>query len=35
MNEFDSNNTKLLTVEQVKNKLLQLGYIQNELNKAH
>ena len=31
LTEFDSNNTKLLTVEQVKEKLLGLEYIQNEL----
>lgn len=28
---FDSNNTELLSIEQVKNKLLELEYIQNEL----
>ena len=31
LSEFNSNNTKLLTIEQVKEKLLQLDYIQNEL----
>ncbi|MGN0571778.1 MAG: polysaccharide biosynthesis protein [Candidatus Fimenecus sp.] len=31
LHEFDSNNTKLLSVAQVKEKLLQLDYIQNEL----
>ena len=31
MTEFDSNDTELLNVEQVKEKLLQLSYIQNEL----
>ena len=31
LTEFDSNNTQLLTVEQVKEKLLVLEYIQNEL----
>ena len=30
---FDSNNTELLTVEQVKEKLLKLSYIQDELKK--
>ncbi len=30
--EFNSNNTKLLTLEQVKEKLLSLSYIQNALN---
>ena len=29
--EFNSNNTELLTVEEVKEKLLQLDYVQNEL----
>lgn len=29
--EFDSNNTELLSVSEVKNKLLKLEYIQNEL----
>lgn len=29
--EFNSNNTELLTVEQVKKKLLSLNYIQDEL----
>ena len=32
LSEFNSNNTDLLTVEQVKEKLLSLKYIQNELN---
>ncbi len=31
LTEFDSNNTKLMTVEEVKEKLLTLSYIQNEL----
>jgi len=31
--EFDSNNTKLLSVEQVKEKLLSLEYIRNEIAK--
>lgn len=31
LHEFNSNNTKLLTVEQVKKKLLKLTYIQEEL----
>lgn len=31
LSEFDSTNTDLMTVEQVKNKLLSLSYIQNEL----
>ena len=31
LSEFDSNNTKLMTVEEVKAKLLTLTYIQNEL----
>jgi UDP-glucose 4-epimerase len=30
---FDSNNTKLLTVEEVKTKLLTLSYIREELDK--
>ena len=30
---FDSNNTELLTVEEVKEKLLTLEYIKNELSK--
>lgn len=34
MQEFDSNNTELLTVAQVKEKLLTLQYIQNELAKT-
>lgn len=33
MREFDSNNTELLNVEQVKQKLLSLEYIRNELAK--
>ena len=33
LSEFDSNNTELLTVEQVKQKLLSLEYIQDELVK--
>jgi UDP-N-acetylglucosamine 4,6-dehydratase len=31
LTEFNSNNTRLLTVEEVKQKLLQLSYIQQEL----
>jgi UDP-glucose 4-epimerase len=31
LSEFDSNNTELLDVEQVKEKLLSLSYIQEEL----
>ena len=31
LSEFDSNNTSLMTVEEVKEKLLTLSYIQNEL----
>lgn len=33
LSEFDSNNTELLTVEQVKEKLLSLEYIREELAK--
>ncbi len=33
LTEFDSNNTKLLTVEEVKAKLLTLSYIREELDK--
>ena len=33
LSEFNSNNTELLDLEQVKNKLLALEYIQEELNK--
>ena len=33
LHEFDSNNTELLTVEEVKEKLLQLEYIRAELAK--
>ncbi len=33
LHEFDSGNTELLTVEQVKEKLLSLSYIQEELAK--
>ena len=32
LTEFDSNNTKLLSVEQVKEKLLTLQYIQDALS---
>ena len=32
LTQFDSENTELLSVEQVKEKLLELEYIQNELN---
>ena len=31
LSEFNSNNTELLSIEQVKEKLLKLDYIQNEL----
>ena len=31
LSEFNSNNTELLNVEQVKAKLLELKYIQDEL----
>ena len=34
LHEFDSNNTNLLTVEEVKKKLLALTYIQDELTKV-
>ena len=33
LSEFDSNNTELLTVEQVKEKLLNIDYIRDELAK--
>ena len=33
LSEFNSNNTQLLNVEQVKEKLLKLSYIQEELSK--
>ena len=33
LTEFDSNNTALLTVEEVKAKLLTLSYIREELDK--
>ncbi len=33
LTEFNSNNTELLDVEQVKEKMLALSYIQNEINK--
>jgi UDP-glucose 4-epimerase len=33
LSEFNSNNTELLNVEQVKDKLLQLEYIQEEIRK--
>lgn len=33
LQQFDSNNTQLLTVEEVKEKLLSLKYIQDELKK--
>ena len=32
LTEFNSNNTKLLTVEETKAKIASLTYIQNELN---
>ena len=31
LTEFNSNNTELLSVEEVKDKLLSLEYIRNEL----
>ena len=31
LSEFNSNNTQLLNVEEVKDKLLKLSYIQEEL----
>ena len=31
LSEFNSNNTELLNVEQVKEKLLSLEYVKNEL----
>ena len=31
LSEFNSNNTELMTVEEVKEKLLTLSYVQNEL----
>lgn len=34
LTEFNSNNTELLNVEQVKEKLLELDYIINELNRV-
>ena len=34
MTEFNSSNTELLNVEQVKEKLLSLQYIREELDKA-
>jgi len=33
LTEFNSNNTELLNVEQVKEKMLALSYIRNEINK--
>ena len=35
LTEFDSNNTRLLNVSEVKEKLLELEYIQNELLKSN
>lgn len=35
LTEFDSNNTRLLNVSEVKEKLLELEYIQNELSKSN
>jgi UDP-glucose 4-epimerase len=32
LSEFNSNNTKLLTIEQTMEKLLTLSYIQEEIN---
>lgn len=34
LEEFNSNNTSLLSVEQVKQKLLQIDYIQQQLNQS-
>ncbi len=34
LSEFNSNNTELLTVEEVKDKLMTLQYIRDELNKV-
>ena len=34
LTEFNSNNTELLTVEQVKEKMLELAYIREELAKS-
>ena len=34
LTEFNSNNTELLDIEQVKNKLLSLDYIREELKKS-
>ena len=34
LTEFNSNNTELLNVEQVKEKLLSLQYVRDELDKA-
>ena len=33
LTEFNSNNTELLSVEEVKNKMLKLSYIQEELER--
>ena len=33
LTEFNSNNTQLLSVEQVKEKMLYLAYIREELEK--
>ena len=33
LTEFNSSNTELLNLEQVKDKLLSLGYIREELSK--
>jgi UDP-glucose 4-epimerase len=33
LSEFNSNNTELLSVEQTKEKILSLKYIQDEVNK--
>ena len=35
LTEFNSNNTELLNVEQVREKLLSLQYIRDELNKQN
>lgn len=35
LTEFNSSNTAMLNIEQVKNKLLSLDYIRNELTRVH
>ena len=34
LSEFNSNNTQILNVEEVKNKLLTLDYVRQELSKS-